>query len=213
MQPTDEELIERWRGGDSTSGEALFDRHYYIIERFFVNKVPHAVPDLVQETFTRCLESRTPIRDNRYFAQYLIGIAKNVLKAHLRERYRQGDVLDLDEVSVCDLQPGPGTLVGKRREHRLLLEGLRNIPLSEQMILELHYWEAYTTEEIAEALEIPVGTARGRVQRARENLEAVMHRLAESPDDLESTLGRLEDWAKECRAHLDSYLNSAGKEP
>jgi RNA polymerase sigma-70 factor, ECF subfamily len=208
MEPTDEELLGRWQSGDPTSGEALFERHYDIIERFFLNKVPNAVQDLVQETFTRCLSSRTRIRDNNHFVGYLVGIAKNVLHAHLRERYRAAEPLDLEQVSVCDLHPGPGTLVGRRREHRLLLEALRNIPVDDQMILELHYWEDFTTEEIAEALDIPVGTARGRLQRARAKLEEVMHRVAESPNELESTVARLEDWAKECRAHLDSYRGS-----
>jgi RNA polymerase sigma-70 factor (ECF subfamily) len=209
MEPTDAELLERWRSGDSTSGEALFERHYDIVERFFLNKVPSAVQDLVQETFTRCLSSRTPIRDNKHFVGYLVGIAKNVLHGHLRERYRDADPLDLEQVSVRDLQPGPGTLVGRRREHRLLLEALRNIPVDDQIILELHYWEDFKTEEIAEALEIPVGTARGRLQRARAKLEEVMHRVAESPNELESTVARLEDWARECRAHLDSYRGSS----
>jgi RNA polymerase sigma-70 factor (ECF subfamily) len=208
MEATDEALLESWRSGDSTSGEALFERHYVIIERFFLNKVPNAVQDLVQETFTRCLSSRTRIRDNKHFVAYLIGIAKNVLHAHLRERYRDHQPLDLEQASVCDLQTGPGTLVGRRREHRLLLEALRNIPVDDQMILELHYWEDLKTEEIADALDIPVGTARGRLQRARAKLEEVMQRLAESSNELDSTVARLEDWAKECRAHLDSYLGS-----
>jgi RNA polymerase sigma-70 factor (ECF subfamily) len=163
------------------------------------------VQDRVQETFTRCVESRERIRDNDRFRMYMFGIAYNVLTGHLRERYRGGRAVDLGEVSVCDLAPGPSSLVARRREHQLLIEGLRGIPVDDQVILELHYWEQLTTQQMADVIGIPVGTVRGRLQRARGRLEAAMQRLAESPQELSSTLARLDDWAAECRERLDSY--------
>jgi len=205
MEQTDGELLERWRGGDTASGETLFERYYDMVERFFLNKVASGVQDLVQETFIRCVESRDRIRDDDRFRVYMFGIAYNVLSGHLRERYRGNRAIDFNEDSVHDLAPGPGTLMARRREHRLLIEALRNIPVDDQVILELHYWEQLTTNQIAEVLGIPIGTARGRLQRARTKLEEVMQRLAESPQDLSSTLARLEDWAAECRERLGSY--------
>jgi RNA polymerase sigma-70 factor, ECF subfamily len=202
MEPTDGDLLERWRGGDSSSGELLFDRYYDMVERFFVNKVGSGIADLVQETFTGCVASRERIRDHEQFRLYLFGIAYHVLTAHVRARYRGGPPVDIDEVSMRDLAPGPITLIAQRREHRLLLEGLRNLPVGDQAMLELHYWENLTTEEIAAVLGIPVGTARGRLQRARSKLGEVMHRLTESPHELTSTVARLEDWAKDCRHQL-----------
>jgi RNA polymerase sigma-70 factor (ECF subfamily) len=205
MEPSDGMLLERWRSGDAVSGEALFERYYEMVERFFLNKVTSGVQDLVQETFTRCVESRERIRDNDRFRMYMFAIAYNVLTGYLRERYRGDREIDLSEVSVCDVAPGPSSLIAQRREHRLLIEALRSIPVDDQVILELHYWEQLTTHQMAEVIGIPVGTARGRLQRARTRLEAVMQRLAESPQDLSSTLARLDDWAAECRERLDSY--------
>lgn len=203
MERSDGELLERWRAGDQDSGEALFEKYYPMVERFFVNKVTTGIQDLVQETFIRCVESKERIRDDDRFRSFLFAVAFNVLNAHLRERYRGGAAIDSSEISICDLAPGPGTLVGRRREHQLLIEALRNIPIDDQVLLELHYWEQLTTNQIAEALSIPVGTVRGRLQRARGRLEEVMRRLAESPQDLTSTLERLDDWAAECRERLD----------
>lgn len=202
MDPSDGELLARWRAGDTASGEALFDRYYQMVERFFLNKVTSGIQDLVQETFIRCVESRERIRDDERFRSFMFAIAYNVLSAHLRERYRAGSAIDCSEVSICDLSPGPGTLVVQQREQRLLIEALRNIPIDDQVLLELHYWEQLTTEQIAEVLAIPVGTARGRLQRARARLEEVMNRLAESPQHLTSTLTRLDDWAAECRERM-----------
>jgi RNA polymerase sigma-70 factor (ECF subfamily) len=202
MEPSDGELLEQWRAGDAVSGEALFERYYDMVERFFLNKIGSGVQDLVQETFMRCVESRERIKDNDRFRMYMFGIAYNVLSGHLRERYRGDRAIDLSEVSVCDVAPGPSSLVANRREHRLLIEALRNIPVEDQVILELHYWEQLSTHEMAEVIGIPVGTARGRLQRARAKLEEVMRRLAETPQDLASTLARLDDWAAECREQL-----------
>lgn len=205
MEPSDGELLERWRSGDTVSGEALFERYYDMVERFFLNKVASGVQDLVQETFMRCVESRERIRDNDRFRMYMFGIAYNVLTAYVRERYRSDRAIDLSEVSLCDVAPGPSSLVARRREHRLLIEALRSIPVDDQVVLELHYWEQLTTSEMAEVIGLPIGTVRGRLQRARSRLEAVMQRLAESPADLESTLARLDDWAAECRERIGAY--------
>lgn len=204
MSSTDGELLERWRRGDRGAGEALFERHYDQVERFFLNKTSNAVQDLVQETFARCVAGCARIKDNEKFQLYVLGIAYNVLKTYFREHYRAGLVVP-DDVSVRDLNPGPCTLVARHREHRLLLESLRSIPVDEQVVLELHYWENLCTDEIAAVLEIPIGTARGRLQRARARLADVMHRLRETPQELTSTIARLEDWATECREHLESY--------
>jgi RNA polymerase sigma-70 factor (ECF subfamily) len=204
MDPSDGELLARWRAGDAASGEALFERYYEMLERFFLNKVTSGIQDLVQETFIRCVESKERIRDDDRFRSYMFSIAYNVLSAHLRERYRGGKAVDFSEVSVCDLAPGPGTLMSKQREHRLLIEALRHIPVDDQVLLELHYWEQLTTEQMAEVLAIPLGTVRGRLQRARTRLEEAMARIAESPEHLSSTLTRLEDWAAECRQRLSA---------
>jgi RNA polymerase sigma-70 factor (ECF subfamily) len=215
MEPSDGELLERWQTGDTASGEALFERYYDLIERFFLNKVAGGVQDLVQETFTRCVESKERIRDNDRFRMYMFAIAYNVLTGYLRERYRSDRAIDLSEVSVCDVAPGPGSVIAQRREHRLLIEALRNIPVDDQVILELHYWEQLTTAEMAEVIGIPTGTARGRLQRARTRLEEAMQRLAGSADDLASTLAQLDDWAAQCREQLGYRPDSGdrGGEP
>jgi hypothetical protein len=93
-----------------------------------------------------------------------------------------------------------------RDEQRLLLEALRNIPVEQQVLLELHYWESFTTDEMAAVLGIPVGTVRGRLRRARELLEQAMARVAESPALLESTRDQLDDWVKDCRRHLGDFF-------
>jgi RNA polymerase sigma-70 factor (ECF subfamily) len=201
MELTDTELLERWRSGDLMAGDALFDRYYEAVERFFLNKVSSEVADLVQETFAACVAARDRV-DGAKFRAYIFSVAYNVLCGHLRKLYNSGQQLDVDEISVHDVAPGPGASTTHGREQRLLLEALRNIPIRLQVILELHYWEEMTTEDMADVLHLPVGTVRSRLRRARELLKKAMGRLAHSADELESTWTRLEDWAQRCRMEI-----------
>jgi RNA polymerase sigma-70 factor (ECF subfamily) len=85
-------------------------------------------------------------------------------------------------------------VVARAQEQRLLLEGLRRIPVNAQIALELYYWEDMTTKDIAAVLGIPHGTVRSRVRAARTALEAAIASLSRSPEVLESTLDNLERW-------------------
>ena len=202
MEQSDAELLEGWRNGDLGAGELLFERYYSSIERFFLNKVTTGVGDLVQETFAACVTSRDRLVNGNKFRAYIFTVAYNVLCAHLRGRYRDRGQLDVDTTSIHDVSPGPSSVAVRRREQRLLLEGLRGIPIAYQMILELHYWEDMRTADIARILELPVGTVRSRMRRARELLNDTMTRLMDSPAVLESTTSQLDDWARKCRNEI-----------
>jgi len=202
-RPSDAELLEAWRGGDADAGERLFARHYRLLKRFFRNKVgAERVADLIQDTFVASVESRERVQDGSRFRAYLLRIAYHVFCRHLRERSRGRSKVDLDEVCIEQLDPGATSVIARVQEQRLLLEGLRAIPVNYQVVLELHYWEDLTTGRIAEVLGVPVGTVRSRLQRARDALEAAMARIARSSELLESTLTRLEDWAARCGREL-----------
>jgi RNA polymerase sigma-70 factor, ECF subfamily len=207
--PTDAELLHAWRGGGGVTptqaaeaGEALFDRYFDSIRRFFLNKTPEHLDDLMQKTFKGCLEGKERVREGGSFRSYLFGIAHNVLRGHLREKGRSKQLEDLDEVSVRDLNPGPMTLVGRQREERLLLRALRTIPVAQQVLLELHYWEQMKSPEISLILDVPENTVRSRLSRAHDKLRAVMQQLAESPAELQSTTADLDQWAQQCRDRL-----------
>ena len=89
--------------------------------------------------------------------------------------------------------------MAKRREERLLLEALRSIPLDHQIALELYYWQEMTAAELAAVLDIPEGTIRSRLRRAKHLLEEQLAELAQSPDLLETTMANLDEWARNLR--------------
>lgn len=189
---SDAELLEAWRSGDKRAGAELFERYFEPIRRFFVNKLSEDPDDLVQETFIACVRGRERLRDAGSFRSYLFGTACNVLRAHLR---RHAHLPLDDERSAFDLSPGPSTALHARESERLLLDALRRIPLELQILLELHYWESMTTDEIAHVLGLPPGTVRGRLQRGRARLLAVLEELP-GPRPPHAGLARgLDEWA------------------
>ena len=103
-------------------------------------------------------------------------------------------LVDLSERSLADLQPTPSRYAAEKEEHRLVADAVRNIPLDLQIVIELHYWEDLTTAEIADVLSIPVGTAKSRLRRAREAVEAKLRAAKPSPKVLQSTLAGFDGW-------------------
>lgn len=194
---SDVALLEAWRGGDKRAGEALFERHFDSVNRFFRHKVERGADDLVQRTFLACVEGRDRLRDDASFRGYLFGVARNLLYKHFRDKAR--DKIDFTTTTLSDLEPSTNLALRAEREQRLLLEALRRIPLDLQIVVELYYWEKMRGPELAAVLDIPEGTVRSRLRRARELLRAQLEELSESDEVLQSTLSGLDDWAASLR--------------
>lgn len=206
---TDIELFDAWTRGDNRAAGELFERHFDAVDRFFRNKILDGYDDLVQQTFTACLEGRDRFRRDSAFRTYLFAIANNVLKSHFRSQRRESERLEWTEISACDIAPGPSTLYRERREQQLLLESLRRIPLDYQVVLELYYWEELPGSAIAEIVELPENTVRSRLRKGKQLLEKKMRTLAKNAAELESTLEDLEAWVRSIHAGGDAVEAAA----
>ena len=200
MERSDVELLNAWGDGNTAAGEALFERYYPAMIRFFANKVAGDPADLIQETFIRCLEGRDRLRDAAKFRSFLFGIAYNRLKKHYERGRVDGERIDYGSHSAVDLAPGARTMMCKGAEQKLLLEALRRIPVEHQVVLEMFYWESMTSAAIAESLDEPHGTIRTRIRRARQLLEEQLEALAGDPALAQRTSTDLDTWAAQLRA-------------
>jgi RNA polymerase sigma factor (sigma-70 family) len=129
---SDQELLHRWQEGDLVAGDRLFRRHFGAVYRFFRNKLPDRVDDLVQATFAGCVGAVDRMDPTRSFRAYLLGIAKNQLLMELRRRGRRPGQVALDSESVEMLTGGFSQAVELRQEERVLLAALRRLPLREK---------------------------------------------------------------------------------
>ena len=177
---TDHELLDAWRGGEGRAGEELVARHWASIARFFRAKVGDDGADLISQTFLACVEGRDRIEGDNVKA-YLFAVARRRLADHFRKRAR-APVVDFALSSLADLAPGPATELTRHQRGELLRDGLARIPLDDQIALELSYFEAMSTREIAAVLGIEENTVRSRLSRARDKLRAALSELA-PPDE------------------------------
>ncbi len=196
----DATLLQAWRAGDQAAGQAFFERHYDALHRFFDNKTSGETADLVQETLEACVAGRDRIRASSSVRGYLFGIAYNVLRRHYERTRLAGERFDPEAQSVADAGAGPGTLAAKDEAQRILLEGLRRIPLNLQVVLELFYWEEMTSSAIADALGEPHGTIRTRLRRARTLLRAAVEALYDGAVATPCDDTNLDAWASQIRA-------------
>ena len=189
-------LLDAWRAGDLEAGSKLFDRHFESIHRFLRNKVGDDTDEVMQRTLLACVESRDRFRGASSFRTFLFGVARLELFSHYRRRRKADAHTDLESSTFYDLDPSPSVVVARHKEQQLLHEALRRLPIDLQIALELHYWENMSATEIATVLEIPAGTVKSRLRRAKEMLRETMEKIALSKAHLESTLGDLEGWAR-----------------
>ena len=128
--------------------------------------------------------------------------ASDKVRVHYRGKKKDGEAPDFSTMSVLDLAPTPSQAHALGDEQRIVLEGLRRIPLEYQTALELFYWEELPVVELAEVLDVPVGTVKTRLRRGRQLLEQKIGELAASSERLQTTLTNLDEWAKSLREKL-----------
>ncbi|MFO0634641.1 MAG: sigma-70 family RNA polymerase sigma factor [Nannocystaceae bacterium] len=197
---TDFELLAHWRGGDAAAGNRLLRRHFQTVHRFFRNKVDGDIDDLIQRTFLGLVEALPRFQERAQFKTFLLAVARNHLLLHFRERARLKQ-RDAEDVSVHDLGvvDAPSGVIALREEQQLLLVALRRLPLALQITVELFYWERMGIDDIGIVLEIPPGTVKSRLARARDNLKQTLEQLASSPAARASSIQDLEAWARSLR--------------
>jgi RNA polymerase sigma-70 factor (ECF subfamily) len=192
-----------WRSGDNEAGNELVRRNFMSVYRFFVNKASEDVDDLIQRTFLACVEGRDRLRDDTSLKAYILGIARNQLLMHMRRRERRETPYGQDDMSVAAVYGSPSRVLADREEERLLLQALRQIPIDLQTIVELYYWEQLPVGEIAAILEVPPGTVKSRLFRARDALREQLSGMGDVPAQLQkTTIEGLEHWARALRANV-----------
>ncbi len=204
MADSDFELLKAWREGDVPAGEALFVRHFDGLCRFFRNKVSEGVDDLIQRTFLLLVERRDQFEGRSSFRTYLYVVARHELYRELGKRRRAEGKLEPLEVSVMEISPSPPSVMARKREERALLEALRRIPVEHQVTLELYFWENMTAGAIGEILELPEGTVRTRIRRARTLLAAQLEAIEAGGAPLETTDANIEQWARAVKEVVES---------
>jgi RNA polymerase sigma-70 factor (ECF subfamily) len=186
----DRDVLDRWRGGDQKAGRDLFARYFDPLFRFFANKCGE--PDeLIQTTFLAIVKSKDQFAGRSSFRTYLFAIARNELYRHVRELKRT-DLFDPDLSSIAELVTSAGSKLARNMDHRTLFAALRTLPIEQQTLVELHYWEDLDALALGEIFDTPPPTIRMRLSRARLALREAMAAAGGAP----RSEAELDQWAR-----------------
>jgi RNA polymerase sigma factor (sigma-70 family) len=158
----------------------IFDRHYDAVHRYLARRVgADLADDLAAEAFTDAFDFRARFDTARTDARpWLFGIATNLLRHHLRsEARRLRAYARVDRPP--DIHEADGVIEARLDAERagpMLAAALAQLSTDERDVLLLYAWADLRYEEIAEALQIPIGTVRSRLNRARGRLRELIGR-------------------------------------
>jgi RNA polymerase sigma factor (sigma-70 family) len=178
---------------DSSQFGALFDRHATVLFRYLVRRVgPHEADALLGELFRIAFERRASFDTSRADARpWLYGIATRLLSNQRRSEVRRMHAtarLLSRTPAVDDVIDPIAARLDAAAAWPTVAEAMGELPEIERSALLLHVWEGLSYDEIATSLEIPVGTVRSRINRARKR----MRELAADAGIATTTRGRME---------------------
>lgn len=172
---SDQRLIEMALDGDAIAFEQLFERYRSSIHQLYAQRMDglsHEVNDLLQETFIKVYLNLSHYDSQYTFGQWVYTIARNTFIDYTRKRR--------DEMSVDSyMVEGAASLSSSvTPEQNMINDQSRGrieffiSKLSERYrtLIELRFFKEYSYEEIASELNLPLGTVKTQIHRAREQL-------------------------------------------
>jgi len=174
--PSDAEVIGRSLSEPETFG-LIYDRHAATLLRFLGRRAGAKIAEgLVGDLFRIAFERRKAFDASRESAlPWLYGIGSNLLLKHRRSearRLRATARMAADNLST-DSRTRAAALDARVSISRVA-DAIESLPDEEREPLLLFAWEELSYQHMAEALELPIGTVRSRLNRARAHLRELL---------------------------------------
>ncbi len=186
---TDDALIARVQRGEKAAFDVLVLRYQHRIVKLVGRYVrnPADALDVAQEVFIKAYRAMGNFRGESAFYTWLYRIAINTAKNHLAARSRRpkevdltgpdGEPLAIDDLQADDETPEKVMLVAEIKA--TILRTMAALPEDLRTAITLREIDGMSYEDIATAMDCPIGTVRSRIFRAREALDAQLKPLLE----------------------------------
>ena len=179
---SDRELVERVQRGERKAFDLLMLKYQHRIAKLISRYVqdPSEVLDVAQEAFLKAYRAIPRFRGDSAFYTWMYRIAINTAKNHLaaqarRPRESAVDVTDAEQFDgAADLKElvTPEGLALTEEIQRTVAAAIDALPQDLKVAICLRELDGLSYEDIAEAMECPIGTVRSRIFRAREAINA-----------------------------------------
>jgi RNA polymerase sigma-70 factor (ECF subfamily) len=171
---TERELVERCRRGDEGAFQELIERYQRLVFALILRTVPDKsrAEDLAQDVFLRVYRGLPYFRGEARLSTWVYRIASNVC---MQQDAQQRTFESLDDPvgrvavpSVVDRQYSDLELRDR------LEKAIALLPTQYRLLIAAHYLEGVQYEDLAEAMQIPIGTVKTQLHRARRQLRRLL---------------------------------------
>lgn len=183
--PDDPVLIDRAQKGDRGALDSLIRKHerraYQYAFRLTSN--PEEASDVVSDAFVRVYSALQNFKGQSAFTTWLYRILTNCyLDIRKKEKNRQALSLETTlqtgegevERQIEDEEPSPHLLFERGERERAVSVAVGQLPEYQRAMIVMYHSESMSYEEIAEALDLPIGTVKSRLNRARLSLRQLL---------------------------------------
>ena len=187
---TDQQLVKRVQAGEKAAFDVLVRKYQHKLVKMITRYVsdPSEAQDVAQETFIKAYRALPKFRGDSSFYTWIYRIGANTAKNYLVAQGRRPPGSDIDaqdaeqygfDSSLRETDTPEG--IAQRDEiERTVFEAIENLPDDLRTAITLRELDGLSYEEIAQAMECPVGTVRSRIFRAREAIDNRLRPLLDS---------------------------------
>lgn len=186
-------LVKQCQRGDSAATERLIlryqDRIYNVIFRMCAN--PDDAADLTQDTFVKIIENIDKFKGNSSFYTWAFRIAVNLTISYCQKNFRlKARSLDADadqssgqadkalkDFLYDETLPEPAKAAEDNELFKLVIKAMMKLDEDQRTVVVLRDIEAMNYAQIAEVLDIELGTVKSRLSRARSNLKEILETI------------------------------------
>ncbi len=176
----DDVLVKRAIGGDEQAYKELVEKYqralYFHILKMIKDK--EQVNDLVQEAFVKAFDNLNTYSTNYAFSTWLYRIATNHTIDYLRKKKLK--TLSIDEpvktrdgemqMQLEDKTAGTDRNIIRKQRQDMVQGAIEDLPPKYRKVIEMRHMEEKSYQEIADVLDLPLGTVKAHIFRARELL-------------------------------------------
>lgn len=176
----DAQLIERAAQGDEQAFRLIVEKYSRAL-RFHITRMvrdKEIIDDLIQEIFLKAFSNLGSYNTSFAFSTWLYRIATNHTIDHLRKKKLK--TLSIDEpvqskdgemqIEIPDNSTRADELILTQQRNKIILEALETLPSKYRTVIEMRHMEEKSYQEISEELDLPLGTVKAHIFRARELL-------------------------------------------
>ncbi len=170
----DQEILARFRSGDREAAfQRLVEIHgkaMYNIALFTLNDEILA-QDATQDAFIRVYRGLGKFKGTAKLSTWMYRIVKNVCYDYLRKRRPAGLDKEFDEEALADTAgANPGVAHLSNWRHAQLRRAVGQLPGKQRLVVTLHYFQDLAYEEVAAVMNMPLGTVKSYLHRAKATL-------------------------------------------